>query len=169
MFEMSVPWESVRVKEPQAGKIIGFEAGRGIGGNSFMDLTGRDPDVAANLLPVSLVDQPAAESAESAANAPVFLEWQIDSGDKTNFAESISPDREHFWLDLLQDDPFHFTAGTHSLWYAYAGENPEGESKIDAFYLQPVVAERTFAHPDGRIITLTYNTLTGEATWIENK
>jgi hypothetical protein len=44
--------------------------------------------------------------------------------------------------------------------------NP-GLAKVDAFYLQPVVARRIFQHPDGHTFILSYNTLTGEAAWEE--
>jgi hypothetical protein len=38
----------------------------------------------------------------------------------------------------------------------------------DAFYLQPVTARRVLEHPGGPVITLTYDVLTGDVTWVEN-
>jgi len=37
---------------------MGIEVGRGIGSNSFMNLSSRDPDAASNLVPLMLVIQP---------------------------------------------------------------------------------------------------------------
>jgi hypothetical protein len=59
-------------------------------------------------------------------------------------------------------------AGEHTIRYEYAGEEGSaapGLSKVDAFYLQPAVGQRTFALPDGRQFMLTYDTLTGASSW----
>jgi hypothetical protein len=169
IYEASVPWSSLGVENPQAGTTIGFEAGRGVGGNSFMNLTGRDPDVAPNLLPVTLVDADLLAEANNAPPAPVFLRVQLDGEDPALLAESTSPDRSHFWLDRVWREPLHLTPGAYNLRYQYAGASEEATSKVDAFYLQPAVARRTFQHPDGRLITLTYDTLTGESSWDETR
>ncbi len=168
IYEAAIPWESVDVEAPQAGRSIGFEAGRGIGGNSFMDLTGRDPDVASNLLQIMLVE-PGMEM--DATTAPrVSMEVRLDDNEPVVVPQSVSPDSDHFWLDLVIETPVHLEIGEHILRYSYAGEessNP-GLSKVDAFYLQPAIARRVFEHPDGRRVTLTYNTLTGDASWEES-
>ncbi len=168
IYEASVPWESLGVT-PQAGGRIGFEAGRGIGGNSFMDLTGRDPDVPANLLALVLATPDLA--ADSLVAPEVALRVRLDDGDPVLLPQTISPDSDYFWLDLVTAEPVRLEAGTHTLRYEYAGEggsaqNP-GLAKVDAFYLQPAILRRVFALPDGRQFELTYNTLTGQSTLVE--
>ncbi len=167
IYEAAIPWASLDVEQPAAGLSIGFEAGRGIGGNSFMDLTGRDPDVVANLMKLVLVEPGMDANALSAA--PVALSVRLDDGDRLTLQESVSPDSDYFWLDLLTPTPVTLSTGEHTIRFEYAGdpaENP-GLSKIDAFYLQPVVARRVFQTSDGRTFILTYNTRTGESTWEE--
>ncbi len=166
VYEASIPWASIGVTKPQTGASIGIEAGRSIGGNSFMDLTGRDPDIAQNLLPVTLTDTNTNAQA-AAAPQPIFLQVGIDDEKPILIPESTAPDYDFLWLDLVRRQPFHLMAGTHTLHYAYAGASDDGLSKVDAFLLQAVVGQRTFRQPNGTLITLTYNTLTGEATWSE--
>ncbi len=166
-YEAAVPWKSLDVEQPAAGRQIGFEAGRGIGGNSFMDLTGRDPDVPANLLALMLVE-PGMDTA--AAVAPdVALDVRLNDDSSIILPQTVSPDSDYFWLDLLTPQAIRLNVGENTIRYRYAGEggNNPGLSKVDAFYLQPAIARRVLKHPDGRTITLTYNTLTGEATWDE--
>jgi hypothetical protein len=133
-----------------------------------MDLTGRDPDVAANLLTMTLVE--AGATADAATTPDIFLEVRLDDGDRVSIPQMVSPDSDYFWLDQVTLEPFHLEVGEHTIRYEYAAEgessNP-GLAKVDAFYLQPVVARRVFEHPDRRTFTLTYNTLTGETTWGE--
>lgn len=169
-YEAAIPWATIDVEAPAAGTRIGFEAGRGIGGNSFLDLTGRDPDIAANLLQLTLVTP---ESGLDLAAAPdVALAVRIDREDETVIQESVSPDSDYFWLDKVTSAPVRLEAGEHTIRYEYAGEegasNP-GVSKVDAFYLQPAVAQRSFVLADGRTVTLTYDTVSGESTWEETK
>ncbi len=169
IYEASIPWSSLDVDQPQPELQVGFEAGRTIGGNSFMDLTGRDPDVAANLLRMTLVES--GGNTDTSTTPKVFLEVRLDSDDSVLMPQMISPDSDYFWLDQVTSEPIPLEAGEHTLRYEYAADggdsrNP-GLAKVDAFYIQPAVAERIFQHPDGRTFTLTYNTLTGEATWEE--
>jgi hypothetical protein len=166
-YEVAVPWAALIVSDPTAGMQIGFEAGRGIGGNSFMNLTGRDPDVASNLLKLTLVTPGA--TVTGVARPEVALRVRLDDFDSVIVPQTISPDSDYFWLDRVTETSVHLTAGEHILRYHYAGsagENP-GLSKVDAFYLQPAIARRVFSHPDGRTFTLTYNTLTGESHWAD--
>ncbi len=166
-FEAALPWSTLGVEAAQAGMQIGIEVGRGVGGNSFMDLTGRDPDVASNLLKLMLV---APEMDASASTTPqVALEVTFADQPTVTMPESISPDSDYFWLDKVTAEPVHLAPGTYTIRYRYAGEessNP-GRSKVDAFYLQPAIARRVLQAPDGRTITFTYNTVTGETTWDE--
>ena len=149
---------------PQPGDRIGFEAGRGVGGNSFMDLTGRDPDVAANLLQLTL-SAPGTDA--SLGETPeVALEVRLNDGDSFTLPQSVSPDSDYFWLDRVSPDAVRLEAGEHTLRYGYAGaegvSNP-GISKVDAFVLLPAIGRRVVALPDGRQYALTYDTLTGES------
>lgn len=170
LYEASIPWETIGMDgPPEAGARLGFEAGRGIGGSAFMDLTGRDPDVASNLLQMTLVREGEADEAASAAN--VALSVRLNDDEAVIIPQTISPDSDYFWLDLVTAGPVALEAGEQVLRFAYAGEegsaNP-GLSKVDAFYLQPAVGQRTFQLPDGRTFTLTYNTLTGESSWLDS-
>lgn len=166
-YEVAIPWSSLDVEQPTAGQQLGFEAGRGIGGNSFMDLTGRDPDVPGNLLTLMLAE--AGMDAAASVAPDVALDVRINDGETITLPESVSPDSDYFWLDLLTPQPVRLNAGENTIRYRYAGESGDnpGLSKIDAFYIQPVTARRVFQHPAGRTITLTYHTLTGEITWDE--
>ena len=161
-YEAAIPWAALDIDNPQAGTRIGFEAGRGLGGNSFMDLTGRDPDVAANLLQLTLTAPGMDETLGGAAN--VALNVRLDRQDEFTLQQSVSPDSDYFWLDSVTPQPVRLEAGDHTIRYEYAGDegssNP-GVSKIDAFYLQPVVGRRVYALPNGQQLTLTYNTVTG--------
>jgi hypothetical protein len=171
VYEAALPWKSLEVETPKAGMQIALEAGRSIGGNSFMDLTGRDPDVPTNLLKLVLVEP--GMKADASTTPKVALSVRLDEGDDVLIPESVSPDSDYFWLDLMTKTPVHLTAGEHTLRYSYAGEggsssNP-GLAKVDAFYLQPATAKRTFRTSDGMTFTLSYNTLTGAADWQESK
>lgn len=167
LYEAAVPWESLGIDDPQAGRQIGLEIGRGIGGNSFMDLTGRDPDIASNLLQVTLVE-PGMVTTDLTA-PEVFLEVRLDDGDPILIPQTVSPDSDYFWLDQVTALPVHLEPGEHMLRYRYVGgdnatENP-GIAKVDAFYVQPATARRAFVHPDGHSFSLIYDTLTGAITW----
>ncbi len=167
IYEAAVPWEALEIDNPQPGRKIGLEIGRGIGGNAFMDLTGRDPDIASNLLQVTLVE-PGTVTGDLTA-PEVFLEVRLDDEDPILMPQTISPDSDYFWLDQVTEIPLHLTPGQHILRYRYVGgdtatENP-GVAKIDAFYLQPVIARRVFSHLDGRTLSLTYDTLSGTIQW----
>ncbi len=170
VYEAAFPWESVGIRTLTPGLRIGIEAGRGVGGNSFMDLTGRDPDIGSNLLPVVLTDgSPVPGGAR--ADDVVFLRVQIGSEPALLVTTNVSPDRDYWWLDRVTRFPVQLAKGLHRLSYSYAGtgQTDDSLSKVDAFYLQPVTAERTFALRDGRQITLSYDTSTGAASWEETK
>ncbi|MBC8170301.1 MAG: hypothetical protein H7X77_01455, partial [Anaerolineae bacterium] len=167
-FEAAIPWSALDIEQPTAAMQFGLEVGRGVGGNSFMDLTGRDPDVPANLLTLMLAE-PGMDAAAS-LTPQVSLDIRLNDGDAYIVPETVSPDSDFFWLDLVTLESIRLNEGENTIRYRYAGEASEnpGISKIDAFYLQPVTARSVFSTPDGGTITLTYNTLTGEATWTES-
>lgn len=169
-YEAAIPWETLSIETPQAGQRIGFEVGRGIGGNSFMNLTGRDPDVPQNLLRLTLTLPDMA--LDSLDTPEVALSVRLDEQDEVILPQTVSSDSDYFWLERVTAEPLSLAAGEHILRYAYSGEssfsNP-GLAKIDAFILQPVIAQRRFSHPDGRIITLIYNTQTGATSLEESQ
>jgi len=49
----------------------------------------------------------------------------------------------------------------------YAGSEPLRRVDVDGFLIQPVVAQRAFAGPDGARLTLAYDTRTGDVTVVE--
>jgi hypothetical protein len=87
--------------------------------------------------------------------------------------QRTSPDYEYLWLDLVWKSPVFLGAGQHSVRYSAvitAADGPrvtESLSKIDAFFIQPAVARRSFTLLDGRVFVLTYNTLSGSASLSE--
>ncbi len=168
IYEAAVPWVSIKLLHPQVGMKIGLEVGRSIGGNSFMDLTGRDPDVISNLLPVTLVDS--LNTAEQAAEEqePIFLSVQIGDEKPLLVPTNVSPDSEYWWLDRVTRFPIRLTMGQYPLRYSYAGTGQDQLSKVDAFYVQPSQPQRVFKLPDGQLITLTYDTITGKITYEES-
>ena len=131
-----------------------------------MDLTGRD----LTWLPTAPAHAGRTGHGPAASTAPqVALEVRLGSEDEVVIPQSVSPDSDYFWLDLVTAAPVHLTPGEQTIRYGYAGEessNP-GSSKVDAFYLQPAVAQRVWQTPDGRTISLRDNTVTGEVTWLE--
>lgn len=167
LYEAAIPWRALEVVEAHAGMEIGFEAGRGIGGNSFMNLTGRDPDVAGNLLKLLLVET---GDVSDIAETPQFaLELRVNNHPTHLLSAVVSLDSDYFWLDLALSAPLRLQTGENTLRYRYVGDDTEnpGLVKVDAFYIQPVTARRVFQHPDGQIFTLTYNTLSGDVSWDE--
>lgn len=166
-YEAAIPWTSLHIT-PESGMTLGIEAGRGIGGNSFMDLTGRDPDVTSNLLPAVLID-PGGEGAQVVGSQePIFLRVQIGDEAPLLVPTNVSPDSDYWWLDRVTRFPLRLTQGDYSLRYAYAGTSADGLSKVDAFYVQPVKPQREFLLSDGSHVTITYDTSTGQITWDDN-
>ncbi len=166
-YEVALPWEALDL-QAAAGQRLGFESGRGIGGDAFMDLTGRDPDVAANLLQLELAGP--GETLSQSSSPEVSLEVRLDDRESVTLPETVSPDSDHFWLDLLNAEPYTLEAGEHTLRYRSVSEDEGGNpglSKVDAFYLQPVVAESVLEHPDGRRFKLVYDTMSGESQFQE--
>lgn len=174
IYEASVPFDSLRTRAPQSGTVMGIEAGRGFGGDSFLDLTGADPDTAANLANLIFVEQLSdlderggvEQVLNSAANAVAFS-VAINDGEPIIVPANTAPDRRYLWLDLVGDGPIAMDAGTFQLIVSYAGTEPLRRAMIDGFLIQPVEAQRVFAHADGTQAVLTYNTQTNEVTLSE--
>ncbi len=175
IYEAAIPFDSLRTRPPQIGTIMGIEAGRGLGGDSFLDLTGADPDTAANLANLIFVEQLSdldemggvEQVLNSAANAVAFS-VTINDGEPIIVPANTSPDRRYLWLDLVGNGPVYLEAGPIQLTVSYAGTEPLRRAMIDGFLIQPVEARRVFAHPDGSQLILTYNTQTNVVTLSED-
>lgn len=174
VYEAALPWESLRARGVQAGTEMRIEAGRGFGGNSFMNLSGADPDSAANLVPLLLLDgastpevtQSSASSEPLAADS-LALSVQFNGGETWTLPQVVSPDRDYLWLDLLTPQPVSLTQGTHMLRFSYAGSAPEGTTIVDGVLLHPAVATKTLRGPEGAEVRLSFDMLQGTLTIAE--
>lgn len=173
-YEARLPFDAMRIGEVRAGMEMRIEAGRGFGGNSFLDLTGADPDTAANLARLLLVNDLAdlealggAEAVMSAADNAIALGVALDDGPIWVLPANTAEDRRYLWLDPITPDPVTLAAGEHTLTLTYAGSDDRRRASIDGFLIQPVVAERVFETPDGLRFTLTFDTRSGAVTLSE--
>ena len=164
----------VRNNRIVAGQIMGIEAGRGLGGDSFLDLTGADPDTPANLAQLMLVNDLSeldnlggAETVLSSAESAVALGVTLDGGDQMILPANTAEDRRYLWLDRVGDSPVTLEAGEHTLIVTYAGSEPKRRINVDGFLIQPVIAQRVFDGPDGSRLTLTFDTQTGDIGIVE--
>lgn len=165
-YEAAIPWKSIGIDAAEPGMTFGLEVGRSIGGNSFMNLTGRDPDIALNLLPISLTGGSDGEAVPE-VREPIFLNVSLNGQAVVPVAQSLSTDRDYFWLDPVWREPKFLAVGEHKIRFEFAGTGANDLSKVDAFLLQAAVGRRSYRLPDGRVVALVYNTLTGETTWNE--
>ena len=174
-YEAAIPWASLGVREAKAGQRLGIEVGRGVGGNSFMDLSGRDPDSADNLVPLTLVGRagqlkpPTKNSAASAltsADAVAFA-VSINGHDAVIVTELVSPDRDYLWLDRVSAEPVRLKAGPNTLRVSYAGRDSDRAALVDAFLLSPAIVTREYTSPDGKSLKLSYDVRAGTLTWEE--
>jgi hypothetical protein len=171
VYEAALPWGGLGAREAQAGAQMGVEVGRGFGGNSFLDLSGRDPDSAANLVPLRLVER-AGQAGEVVAGAhvagadAVALGVALDGGEALVLPQQVSPDRDYLWLDLI-GEPIRLDAGQHTLRLTYAGRDASRSAIVDAFLLAPALVVQRFAGPDGAMLTLSYDMRTAELSWEE--
>ncbi len=175
IYEAKLPFRSLRVRGALAGKTLGIEAGRGIGGDSFLDLTGADPDAASNLAKLVLVNalsdldaMGGAEEVLAGSTRALAVGITLDGGAQIVVPANTAPDRRYLWLDLVGDGPVILDAGEHVLQVTYTGSEPLRRVDVDGFLIQPVVAQRVFEGPDGARLTLTYNTRTGDVTVVED-
>lgn len=169
LYEARLPFQSMRISDVRAGMEMRIEAGRGFGGNSFLDLTGADPDTPANLARLLLVDTLAdlealggAEEVLSGAENAIALSVALDDGPAWVVPANTADDRRYLWLDPVSAGPVTLGAGEHTLTLTYAGTDDRRRASVDGFLIQPVVAERVFETPDGARLTLTFDTRTGD-------
>lgn len=159
-YEAALPWKSLNVKPPQAGTQMGIELGRACCGSGFMDLGGKDPDVASNLVPLTLVKALTAGSTAQTVQASgpdaVALRWAVDGVRPGRHVEGGAPDRNYLFLERLAAAPLDLTAGDHTLDLEYAGSDPTRAVELDGFLLLPPVLHKTLADSAGHQIQLTY-------------
>ncbi len=132
IYEAKLPFRSLRVDAPEVGSTIGVEAGLGVGGDSFLDLTGADPDTAANLADLILINEMSdldtlggAEVVLSGGANAIALGVAVDGGAILTVPANTAPDRRYLWLDPVGDGPLSLEAGTHTVALSYAGTEPE--------------------------------------------
>jgi hypothetical protein len=84
IYEAALPWKSLGVDQVQPDQEMGLELGRGCCGSGFQDLSGTDPDTAANLVQMILVEQlsPEVNNPVAPVTGPdaVALRWSLDGG-----------------------------------------------------------------------------------------
>jgi hypothetical protein len=166
-YEAALPWQALGVEQVLSGQVMGLELGRGCCGSGFQDLSGTDPDTAANLVTMILVDQlsPGAVSSVAPPAGPdaVALRWSLDGGSFRKQPQAGAPDRDYLWLERLAATPVDLAAGPHTLALEYGGLDPQRSVAIDGFLLLPAQMTRTFAGP-ARTIVLTYAIDAGRLT-----
>ncbi|MCZ7573448.1 MAG: hypothetical protein M5U01_33275 [Ardenticatenaceae bacterium] len=166
-YEAAIPWKSLFVEPPPAGgTTINFEVGMGFG-SAFLDWTGRDPDTAANLAPLTLVEQLSPEARATPVPAvqrsgDVALAVRLDGGEAFTIDEATSPDRDYLWLDRVSPEPLKLAAGPHTLEFRFAGINLDRRTVVDAFLLQPTVDRKVLTLPDGSTVTIEHSMISGE-------
>ena len=171
-YEAALPLESLNFLEPEVGKRIFFEAGKGFT-TGFIDWIGLDPDTPENLAPLTFVKElsPAAQICVLPEQSPedVAFSVSLDGGTPFTIPQALSPDRDFLWLDPLFGGPVSLGQGTHTLMVTYAGKKTDREAIVDAFMIIPAVACKTFADEQGNISTLCHDMSTADTTWEESR
>jgi hypothetical protein len=164
-YEAALPWKSLDVDAVQPGQEMGLELGRGCCGSGFQDISGTDPDTAANLVKMKLVEQlspgAAGPSAASAGPDAVALRWSLDGMNARNQPEAGSADRDYLWLERLTSIPIDLAAGSRSLSLEFSGTDPTRKAAIDGFLLMPATLTKSFHGPAGTLV-LTYDIQLGQ-------
>lgn len=165
VYEAAFPWKSLGLDQLQPGQEMGLELGRGCCGSGFQDLSGMDPDTAANLVKMILVDElsPGANTPVAPLTGPdaVALRWSLDGGTFRSQPQAGAPDREYLWLERLTSIPVDLAAGPHALELEYGGTDPTRFAAIDGFLLMPAKLTKNFTGPDGGLV-LTYDVSLGQ-------
>ena len=166
IYEAALPWKSLGIDQVQPGHEMGLELGRGCcNGGGFQDMSGLDPDTAANLVRTILVEQlsPNANSPVAPLTGPdaVALRWSLDGDKFRNQPQASAPDREYLWLERLTSIPVDLAAGPHTLTLEYGGTDPTRSAAIDGFLLMPAKLTKNFTGPGGSLV-LTYDINLGQ-------
>ena len=165
VYEAALPWKSLGLDQLHVGQEMGLELGRGCCGNGFQDLSGMDPDTAANLVQMTLVDQlsPSANTPVAPLPSPdaVALRWSFNGDSFRIQPQAGAPDRDYLWLERLNSLPVELGAGPHTLTLEYAGSDPTRSAAIDGFLLMPARLTKKFTGPSGSLV-LTYDISLGQ-------
>jgi hypothetical protein len=166
-YEAALPWKSLGLDQVQMSQEMGLELGRGCCGSGFQDISGTDPDTAANLVKMSLVDQlsPGANTPVAPLAGPdaVALRWALDGASFRNQPQAGAPDRDYLWLERLTSIPVDLAAGPHTFTLEYAGTDPTRSAAIDGFLLLPATLSKSFTGPGGSL-DLIYDISLGQLT-----
>ncbi len=164
-YEAALAWHSLGVDQVQRGQEMGLELGRGCCGNGFQDLSGTDPDTAANLVKMIVTDQlsPGANSPVAPLTGPeaVALRWSLDGNSSRKQPEAGAPDRDYLWLERLTSTPVDLDAGPHTLTFEYAGTDSARSAAIDGFLVMPAKLTKRFTGPGGSLV-ITYDINLGQ-------
>jgi hypothetical protein len=166
VYEAALPWKSLGIDKVQPGYEMALELGRGCcSGGGFQDLSGMDPDTAANLVKTILVEQlsPDANTPVAPLTGPdaVALRWSLDGDKFRNQPQAGAPDREYLWLERLTSIPIDLAAGPHALTLEYGGTDLTRFAAIDGFLLMPAKLTKNFTGPGGSLV-LTYDINLGQ-------
>ncbi|UCG25675.1 MAG: hypothetical protein JSW55_06705 [Chloroflexota bacterium] len=172
IYEAALPLSSLNFLDPEDGKQIHFEAGKGFTGG-FIDWTGLDPDTAANLAPLTFVESlsPEVRQGEIPEQSPGDIAFSVtlDGQETAVVPQSTSPDRDYLWLDPVFVEPVSLSKGEHALLLAYAGEKPDKEAVVDAFMIVPAEACKSLENAAGDTLHLCYDMESAAATWQEGR
>ena len=165
VYEVALPWRSLGIDQLQPGQEMGLELGRGCCGNGFQDLSGLDPDTAANLVRMVLVTHLSPDAntpmAPLTGTDAIALRWSLDGDTFRNQPQAASPDRDYLWLERLTSVPVDLAAGTHTLALEYGGTDTTRSASIDGFLLMPATLTKKFTGPGGTLV-LTYDIEVGQ-------
>ena len=165
IYEAALPWKSLGLDQVQLSQEMGLELGRGCCGSGFQDISGMDPDTAANLVKMILVDQLSPDAntpiAPLAGPDAVAVRWSLDGASFRNQSQAGAPDRDYLWLERLTSIPVDLAAGPHILTFEYAGADPTRSAAIDGFLLLPAKLTKSFTGPGGSLV-LTYDISLGQ-------
>ncbi|MCP9495772.1 MAG: hypothetical protein MSG64_15095 [Pyrinomonadaceae bacterium MAG19_C2-C3] len=95
------------------------------------------------------------------------LVLQFDNMKRLIVPETVSPDRDFMWLDLVAAQPVKLQAGKHTLRVSYRSSDRDARTIIDGFLLQPAIATKTLQSPTGARLNLRYDMRKGALTWRE--
>ena len=155
IYEAALAWKSLGLDQVQLSQEMGLELGRGCCGNGFQDISGMDPDTAANLVKMILVDQlsPGANTPVAPLAGPdaVALRWDLDGASFRTQSQAGAPDRDYLWLERLNSISVDLAAGPHILTFEYAGADPTRSAAIDGFLLLPAILTKSFTGPGGSL------------------